>query len=90
MSGPGTKLDQVEHDIDQAQAILDKVEQVLQVVGKVDANPEGRTLPRTATILVVAGVALAGMAVLISFRKTSSSTATSASTAPNTSTSSAS
>ena len=79
MSGTGAKLDQAEHDIDQAQAILDKVEQVLQVVGKVDANPAGRTLLRTATILIVSGVALAGLAVLTSFRKTPSSTVPTAS-----------
>ena len=82
MSDKGARLDRAEHDIDQAQAILDKVEQVLQLVGKVDAAPRGRALLRTAAILIAGGVALAGLAVVIGLKNASSSSSTPTSSAP--------
>jgi hypothetical protein len=66
MSESGTRLERAELDVDKAQAILEKVEQVLQAVGKVQAAPEGtRVLIRAATIMIVGGVALFGVAVVV-------------------------
>jgi hypothetical protein len=67
MSEPGTRLQKAEVDIDKAEAILDKIEQVLQAVGKIEDGPKStRVLIRTATVMVVAGVAVFGVAAIAS------------------------
>ena len=67
MNEPGTRLHRAEGDVEKAEAILDKTEQVLQAIGKVQAAPKGtRVLIRIAAVIVVGGVALLGITVLVS------------------------
>jgi len=79
MSESGIPLGPVGLDVDKAEAILDKVEQVLQVLSTVRAAPKGdRVLFNTGAILIVGGAVLVGVSVLIARRATPSSTPTTA------------
>ena len=67
MSGLGTRLQRAAGDVENAEAILGKTEQVLQVIEKVQAGPKGtRVLVRVAVVTIVAGAALLGITVLVS------------------------
>jgi len=73
MTESGTRVEKAELDIDKLQAILDKIEQVLQAVAKLEAAPKGtRALRRAAIVAIVGAVAALGTATVMS-RRTSSS-----------------
>jgi hypothetical protein len=69
MSESATPVGKAARDVEKAEAVLGGIEQVLQVVEKAETSTRGRTLVRIAAVMIAGGVALFGVAVLLSRRQ---------------------
>jgi hypothetical protein len=64
MSESGPLLERAEGEVQQAQAILDRIGQVLQTVDAARSVPGGRVLIRAGVFMIAGGIALVGLAVV--------------------------